>query len=109
MFVLRRLPALVALLMLGALALRLGLPFLLAVPTTAILLVALFIRPRAVQMTLAAVLWGGALAWVGMGWMRVQQRLAEGLPWNRLALILGGVALFTAWAAWLLHPKKAEG
>lgn len=109
MSILRRLPALVALLLLGALALRLGLPFLLAVPLTAILLVALFTRPRAVQMTLAAILWAGALAWVGMGWMRVQQRLAEGLAWNRLALILGAVALFTAWAAWLLHPRKAEG
>ncbi|HLP30067.1 MAG TPA: hypothetical protein VK150_01820 [Geothrix sp.] len=109
MFVLRRLPAALALLMLGALSLRLGLPFQAAVPAALALTVLLFVPRVLLQTTLAALLWAGALAWVGMAWLRVQERLAEGLPWLRLAAILGAVTLFTAWAAWLLHPRKTEG
>jgi hypothetical protein len=41
-----------------------------------------------------------------MAWMRVSERLTLGLPWMRLAVILGAVTLFTAWAAWLLREKK---
>ena len=110
MFVLRRLPAFVALLLLGALSLRLGLIFLVAVPLTLALLVLLFLPPRGwVRTTLSAVLWGGASAWVGMAWLRVNERLTLGLPWLRLVIIFGGVTLFTAWAAWLLRRPKAEG
>ncbi|HJW43089.1 MAG TPA: hypothetical protein VJ463_01435 [Geothrix sp.] len=109
MFVLRRLPAALALLMLGALSLRLGLSIQVAVPVALALTVLLFVPRPLFQTPLAAVLWAGALAWVGMAWLRVQARLADGLPWLRLAAILGGVALFTAWSAWLLHPRKTEG
>ncbi|NWJ40636.1 MAG: hypothetical protein HXX12_06655 [Geothrix sp.] len=107
MFVLRRLPAFIALVMLGALSLRLGLAFLLVVPLTMVLLVLLFISKRVLQTSLGAVLWGGCLAWLGMAWLRVGERLAVGLPWTRLALIFGGVTLFTAWAAWLLRAPQA--
>ena len=108
MFVLRRLPACLALLMLGALALRLGLGFLVAGPLTLLLLVLLFI-PRAVPQVIAsAVVWGGSIAWVGMAGLRIQQRLGEGLPWLRLALIFGAVALFTAGSAWLLRGTTKE-
>jgi hypothetical protein len=108
MFVLRRLPACLALLMLGALSLRLGLGFLAAVPLTLMFQVLLFI-PRALPQTAAsAVLWIGSIAWLGMAWVRIQQRLGEGLPWMRLAIIFGAVALFTAWAAWLLRGKTKE-
>ena len=107
MFVLRRLPALLALLMLGALSLRLGLPFLAAVPLTLAALVLLFIPKPALQVGLAVVLGCGSLAWVGMAWLRVNERLALGAPWLRMALILAAVALFTAWAAWLLRSRKA--
>ncbi|MFN7957395.1 MAG: hypothetical protein U0P46_03575 [Holophagaceae bacterium] len=106
MFVLRRLPALLALLMLGALSLRMGLAFLVAVPLTFALLILLFIPRAALQVGLAAVLGCGSLAWVGMAWLRVSERLATGLPWTRLAVIFGAVTLFTAWAAWLLRPAK---
>ncbi len=106
MFLLRRLPACLATLMLGALSLRLGLGFLTAVPLTLLLLVLLFI-PRVIpQRITSAVVGCGALAWVGMAWLRVQQRLGEGLPWMRLAVIFAAVALFTAWAAWLLRKEK---
>jgi len=108
MFVLRRLPAFLALLLLGALSLRLGLAFLLAVPLTLALLVLLFIPKPVLQTGLGAVLWGGCLAWAGMAWLRVGERLAAGLPWTRLTLIFGGVTLFTAWAAWLLRRPRTE-
>lgn len=107
MFVLRRLPAFVALLLLGALSLRLGLLFLVAVPLTLALLVLLFIPRTAVQTLLSAVLWGGVLAWGGVAWLRIHERLAYDQPWLRLALIFGGVALLTAWSAWLLHQPEA--
>lgn len=106
MFVLRRLPALLALLMLGALSMRLGWAFPMAASLTLILLVLLFIPRNPVQAALSVVLWAGALAWAAMAWMRVQQRLSEGLPWARLAAILIGVALFTAWAAWMVRERK---
>ncbi|BDU68381.1 hypothetical protein GETHOR_04820 [Geothrix oryzae] len=106
MFLLRRLPACLALLMLGALSLRLGLPFPLALPLTLAALVLLFIAKAAIQTALSAGLWLGAVAWLGTAWMRVDERLAHGVPWLRLALILGAVALITAWAAWLLRGRK---
>ncbi len=106
MFVLRRLPALFALLMLGALSLRLGLAFVVTVPLVLVALVLLFIPRRALQTLLVAVLGGGVLAWVGMAWLRVSERLAAGLPGLRLAAIFAAVTLFTAWAAWLLRPAK---
>ncbi len=111
MFVLRRLPALVALLMLGALSLRLGLPFLMAVPLTLALLLALFIPRTVVQTVMTLVLGSGVLAWLGTAWLRVQQRLANGEPWMRLVVIFGAVALFTAWSALLLRGtrQKREG
>ena len=106
MFVLRRLPAFLALLMLGALALRLGLALLVALPCTLLLVALLFIPKAAVQTTLSGALWLGALAWVGTAWLRVNERLALEQPWHRLAAILGSVALFTAWSAWLLRASN---
>ncbi len=103
---LRRLPAFVALLMLGALSLRLGLAFLVTVPLTLVLLVLLVIPRALLQTILSAVLWVGALAWLGMAWVRVNERLTLGQPWIRLVVIFGAVTLFTAWAAWLLGGKK---
>lgn len=104
--VLRRLPAALALLGLGALALRLGLPFVLAVPVTVGLLGLLFLPKALVQTSLSVLLGLGSLAWTNLAWVRVQERLALDLSWLRLALILGAVALFTAWAAWLLAKWK---
>lgn len=36
-----------------------------------------------------------SLEWVGTGIQLVQSRQAMGMGWNRLAVIIGGVALFT--------------
>lgn len=108
MFVLRRLPALFALLMLGALSLRLGAPFLVAVPLTFVLLVVLFLPWRTVQLGMGGLLWVGALAWLAMLAVRVDARLAEGRPWLRLAAILLAVSCFTAWSAWMTRARGQE-
>ncbi len=107
MFVIRRLPALLAILMLGALAMRLGLPIVAVAPFTVVLLVLLFFRQATIQTVFSFLLYGGSLAWVGMIWLRVHQRLADGLPWIRLSIILGAVALFTATSAYLLRDLKS--
>ena len=51
--------------------------------------------PRVVQAALGL----GALEWVRTLWAALAQRQAAGEPWLRMALILGGVALFTALSA----------
>ena len=107
MFLLRRIPALIAVLMLGALSLRLGMAHWAALFLTSVLLALLFV-PRAIpQVAALAALWTGCLAWVGMAWLRVSERLALGLPWLRLVFIFGAVTAFTAWAAWLLRTTKS--
>jgi hypothetical protein len=65
-----------------------------------VLLVVLLAWPRAwVARLVQGALVLGALEWLWTaGWL-VQQRLALGQPWLRLALILGAVAGFTAASA----------
>ncbi|WP_243286989.1 hypothetical protein [Geothrix terrae] len=107
MFALRRLPALFALLMLGAHFLRFAQTPLVLLCLA--LLVPLFI-PR--PWTQALVRWSlalGALVWLWTLVEDVRQRLAFGEPWLRLALILGAVAAFTGWAAWLIRADQKVG
>jgi hypothetical protein len=105
--ILRRLPALFALLLLGAHFLRFGqLPL---VILCLALLVPLFVPRRWAQLLVAGVLALGALVWLWTLLGDAQQRLASGLPWLRLVLILGAVAVFTAWSAWLVRPRPVRG
>jgi len=65
-----------------------------------VVLVVLLAWPRAwvarlVQVALAL----GALEWLWTASWLIQQRLALGQPWLRLAIILGAVAVFTAASA----------
>ena len=102
MSALRLLPAHLSLLLLAALFMRMGIPLILIVPLTLMLMLAFLVPWSEVRTLLAAALGLGALIWTFMTWLRVQERLAYGEPWSRLAGILAGVALFTAWAAWLV-------
>lgn len=106
MFILRRLPAFLSLLMLGALALRLGLPFPVTMPLTLALLVALCIPKTPAQRLVGGLLWVGVPAWLGVAWVRVSERLDGSQPWLRLAVILVAVALFTGWSAWMMRGKE---
>jgi hypothetical protein len=96
MTLLRRLPAFLALLLLGALALRLGVPVAAAAPLTLVLVGLLFVPSGPVLAALRLLLGAGAFAWAALTWLRVQERITFGQPWLRLACILGAVALFTA-------------
>lgn len=87
------LPALVSLLLLGAHTMRLGMPVLMALPIGVLLLLC---WPRKWVARLAqAILVLGALEWVRATLVYVSARLDLGMPWGRLAIILGSVALFT--------------
>ena len=55
-----------------------------------------------VQIGLAA----GTLEWLRTAYVLVQQRIAFGQPWGRLALILTLVALFTAISALVFRSER---
>jgi hypothetical protein len=72
-----------------------------------LVLIVLLAWPRAwvarlVQVCLVA----GALEWVWTAFGYIQQRMALGQPWSRLALILAAVALFTAAAALVFRHRR---
>jgi hypothetical protein len=67
----------------------------------ALLFVARAWAARAVQVALAV----GVVVWLRTAWLFAAERRALGLPSARLWLILGGVAAFTALAAWLLEAR----
>lgn len=103
---LRILPAEFSLLLLAALFMRLGLPLVMIVPLTAMLMLALLVPWPEVRGLMTVALGFGSLIWGFMTWLRVQERLAYGEPWSRLAGILLGVALFTAWSGWLVWRSR---
>ncbi|MFH1845693.1 MAG: 4Fe-4S ferredoxin, partial [bacterium] len=48
----------------------------------------------------------GSGVWVHTGWVLVRERQAAAEPWGRLALILGGVALFTLLAGLVFRHRR---
>lgn len=86
-------PAL-SLLVLGAHFLREGALFLTGACAAGVLLLA-WRRPW-VPRLLQAALALGTIEWAWTAFVLVQQRIAEGRPWGRMAAILGVVALVTA-------------
>lgn len=74
-----------------------------------LLLIALLGLRRAwVARLLPWLLLAGSLEWLWTLALLVQQRLALGLPWLRLALILGLVALLTAAAALVFRNARVR-
>jgi len=105
---LRILPAQFCLLLLAALFMRLGFPLIMIVPLTLMLMAALLVTWSEVRAVMTGVMGLCSLLWGFMTWLRVEERLAYGEPWSRLAGILAGVTLFNAWSAWLVwHSRKA--
>jgi hypothetical protein len=68
-------------------------------------LVLAFRRPWA-RRVLSILLLAGALEWVRTLLVDVSMRRAIGAPWGRLAVILGAVAVFTAWSALAIRRPK---
>lgn len=58
--------------------------------------------PRLLQLGLAL----GTAEWLWTTFWLAQQRLTLGQPWQRMALILGAVALFTAASALVLSQRR---
>lgn len=81
-------------LILGAHFLREGAIFL-AAACVALALALAWPRPWVSRLIQVALLLG-TLEWLWTAYVLVQQRIATGRPWNRLVLILVGVALLTA-------------
>ena len=55
--------------------------------------------PRVLQVLLLV----GAAEWVRTAAALAEIRLATGMPWVRMVMILGGVTLFTALSAWVFE------
>lgn len=58
---------------------------------------------------LQALLLAGMLEWLWTGALIAQERVALGMPWGRMALILGAVACLTGAAALLLPDRRRGG
>jgi hypothetical protein len=65
-------------------------------------------RPWAIRL-LQAALALGTIEWAWTAFVLVQQRIAEGRPWGRLALILGVVSLLTAASVALVGRRAKPG
>ncbi len=99
---LRALPAILALLLFGAHLMREDQTLLLG---ATLAMIGLAFVPR----TWAVRALQGALTLAVVEWIRTlllirEVRVDAGLPWLRMSLILGAVAAFTGFAAWLLKP-----
>ena len=105
MTLLKLLPAILSALLLGAHLFRAGLtPLSYLVALSPLLLL---VRNPWVSRGMQILLVLGALEWVRTVVLLVGRRQESGEPWTRLALILGGVALFTAVSALLLARSRA--
>lgn len=93
---LRLLPVVLSFLLLAAHFHRAGLTLLVGI--CAFLPLLLFLRKPWVPQFFQAVLVMGALEWLRTLYVLAEMRIALEQPWNRLAVVLGAVALFTALA-----------
>ena len=107
MYVLRRIPACISVLLLAAMVLRQGVPLVLVFGALVLAWTALLVPwPPGLQRALAIAIGTMSLPWLLMTWVRVDERLFKGESWARLLAILLGVAAFTAWSGWLLAPRR---
>ncbi len=82
---------------------RLGMPVLMVVPLG---LLALLAWPRMWVARLAQlILMVGAFEWIRAATVYVSDRQGLGMPWGRLAIILGGVALLTLLSSLVFQGK----
>mgnify|MGYP000158004496 FL=1 len=103
---LRLLPVVLAVLLLGAHFYRAGWVVLTGLCVAMLLL--LFLRKPWVPRLFQAVLLLGAVEWFRTLYVLAAMRIAWDEPWTRLALILGGVALFTALSALVFQARRLK-
>ena len=97
-------PGILSLLMLAAHFFRAGWMVLVGISLGAIVL--LFVRRSWSMRIVQVLLFLGALEWLRSMSLFVGERAADGLPWTRLAVILGSVASFTAFSAILFETRR---
>ena len=68
----------------------------------------LLVRHPLARRAFSILLLAGALEWVRTLLVDVSMRRAIGAPWGRLAVILGAVAVFTAWSALLIRRPQGR-
>ena len=107
MLVLQLIPVIVSLLLLAAHFNRAG--NLLFVFACLALLPVCFVRAPWARITVRSALLAAVVIWLGTAWRIAGVRSAAGESSTRLWLILGAVAAFTAFAAWLLPDPPAAG
>lgn len=103
---LKLLPVILSVLLLGAHFYRAG--WLVLTGLCVVLLFLLFLRKPWVPRLFQAVLLLGAAEWFRTLYVFASMRIAFGEPWTRLALILGGVALFTALSALVFQARRLK-
>jgi len=106
MNVLKLLPVILSFLLLGAHFFRAGNLLLMGLSLSILLL--LFMQKSWVPRVIQAALVLAALEWLRSLLMLVYQRLEWEEPWQRLALILGGVVLFTLLSALIFSAKSLK-
>ena len=106
MNVLRLLPVILSVLLLGVHFLRLGL-----IPLAVLALqlpVLLLFRQVWVARLMQIILILGALEWVRTLFILVAERCTDGQPWGQLAIIIGLVAVFTGCSALLFYCSSLK-
>lgn len=103
MIFLRLLPVFISLLLLAAHFFRAGQTVLAVIPL--ILFIPLFLRERWVPWLIQLALVLGALEWLRTLVSVAQIRMEYDMPWIRMAVILGAVALFTAFSSLVFRSK----
>jgi hypothetical protein len=98
----RTLPAVLAAMFLGAHFFRAG--RLVLVAACLVLAALLFVSSPGLRTFCRICLAVGVLVWLIAAWRIARVRIAAGEPYLRMLAILGAVAAFTAFAAWILPP-----
>jgi hypothetical protein len=99
-------PIVIALIFLGAHFLRSHQPLVVIICLLSPLL--LLIRRRWVLLLLQFLAYFGGVVWISTIVTIAQNRITHGLPWARMAVILGAVALFTILSGLLLNSSKVK-
>jgi hypothetical protein len=66
----------------------------------------LFVKQKWVIDTLEMIAYLSAVVWLYGAYHYIQIRIATGDDWGRLLLIMGAVALFSAWSGYFLRSPK---
>jgi hypothetical protein len=67
-----------------------------------------FVKQKWVIISLEIVAYLAALVWLYGAYGYIQLRIATGDDWIRLLVIMGGVALYTAWTGFFLRSDKIK-